>query len=139
MPLTPTFEQAADGSAPRVRHKRPAPLSIRLSQTERDRLLADARGERLGTYIKSRLFGGGAMHRPRATTIADQQALAKLLALLGRSHLASNLNQLAKAVNIGALPLTPETEAELLEAILDVRAMRHLLVAALGRKPEAAR
>lgn len=43
---------------------------------------------------------------------------------MGRSRLSSNLNQLAYAVNIGSLPVTPETEAELLAALRDVQGAR---------------
>ena len=49
--------------------------------------------------------------------VADREAHAQAVALLGRSRLASNLNQLARAVHIGVLPTTPETEAELLRAL----------------------
>jgi hypothetical protein len=46
-----------------------------------------------------------------------------VLALLGRSRLANNLNQLAYAANIGSLPLTPETEEELQAAIAKITSM----------------
>ncbi len=78
--------------------------------------------------------------RSRRTGLAveDRVALAKGLALLGRSRLASNLNQLAYAVNIGSLPVTPETEQELFAALRDVRELRRLFLSALGLKPEDA-
>lgn len=69
--------------------------------------------------------------------IKDRRSLAKLLALLGRSRLASNLNQLAHIANIGALPATPETEAELREAVAAVRDLRRLLIVALGLEDPA--
>lgn len=92
----------------------------------------------LGTYIKSRLFDAGPSVRVRrkGLTIQDREAHARALALLGSSRLSSNLNQMAHAVNIGVLPVTPETEAELYEAVRDVRSIRQLLLAALGLKPE---
>jgi hypothetical protein len=55
-----------------------------------------------------------------------------VLASLGQSRIANNLNQLAKAVNIGALPVTPETESEIVEACAAVSAMRRDLMRALG-------
>jgi hypothetical protein len=70
--------------------------------------------------------------------IQDKEAHARALALLGRSHLSSNLNQIAHAVNTGTLPVTPETEAELFAALRDVRELRRLLLLALGLKPEDA-
>jgi hypothetical protein len=136
MSLTDLFSASTDIQPPERFASRPSPFSLRLTAGERARLVSDAGPLPLGTYIKSRLFAGTAPARRRGPSIADREALAKVLAQLGRSHLASNLNQLARAVNIGALPLTPETEAELLEAIRDVRAMRILLMQALGLKPE---
>lgn len=55
-----------------------------------------------------------------------------MLADLGRSRLSNNLNQLAKAANLGALPLTQEVEAELSAACAAIRYMRHALLVALG-------
>ena len=43
------------------------------------------------------------------------------------------MNLLAKAVNTGSLPVTPETEAELREACAAVLVMREELLMALGR------
>jgi hypothetical protein len=64
--------------------------------------------------------------------VKDQQAIAELLAKLGQSRLSSNLNQLARLANMGALPVTPETETAIIEAAEDVAAMRKLLIEALG-------
>ncbi len=64
--------------------------------------------------------------------IRDRRSLARMLALLGRSRLANNLNQLAYLGNIGSLPFTPETEAELCDALAAVRDLRRLLIIALG-------
>jgi hypothetical protein len=57
--------------------------------------------------------------------------------MLGQSRLSSNLNQLAKAVNTGSLPVTPETERELRQAARDVMVMRRMLIDALGLDPGA--
>lgn len=56
----------------------------------------------------------------------------RLLPRLGQSRIANNLNQLARAANVGALDLTPELEAELHEACAAVLEVRALLVAAVG-------
>ena len=66
----------------------------------------------------------------------DKAALAKVLAALGASRLSQNLNQLARAVNIGAFPVTPETDAELREACRAVVDMRDELLRALGKIPD---
>jgi hypothetical protein len=99
--------------------------------------LAEANGASLGSYIKAKVLGGTAKPaRVRRTglPVHDRKALAQALALLGNSRIASNLNQLAHAANIGALLVTPETERELLDAVEQVRELRRLLLAALGLK-----
>lgn len=120
--------------------KREAPFSIRLSPDDRARLAMEAAGAPLGAYIKAKVLGDTQPIRTRRTglSIEDRTALAKALALLGRSHLSSNLNQIAHAVNIGSLPVTPETEAELFSALRGVHDMRRLLLLALGLKSEGA-
>lgn len=119
---------------------RPAPFSLRLSPPERERLAAEAGGVPLGAYIKSKVLGEAAPMRVRRSglPVEDRKSLAQALALLGRSRLSSNLNQLAHLANIGALPVTPELESELAAALADIREIRRLLMEALGLKPGAA-
>jgi hypothetical protein len=145
MPLSEPFAQVSTGKtyhnpAPDAK-RRPAPFSLRLSETERARLVNEAKGAPLGSYIKAKLLGVPLPQGLRRSGLAveDRQALAKLLALLGASRLSSNLNQMAHLAHIGALPMTPETEAELRAALDDVRDMRRLLLVALGMKPEGGR
>lgn len=132
------FGQDNDGDrqACQLRAKRPAPFSIRLNEEERARLVREAGGTPLGTYIKAKALGEPAL-RSRRTGIAveDRAALAKGLALLGRSRIASTLDQLAYAASIGALPLNDETERELRETLRAVRDLRRLFLMALGMKP----
>jgi nitroreductase len=129
---------SAAAPEPAQKQKRPAPFSIRLSETDRARLADEAAGAPLGQYIKAKLLGGELLERKRrkGLSIQDRAALAQALALLGRSRVSSNLNQIAHAVNIGVLPVTPETEAELAGAVQDVRLMRRLLFSALGYRSE---
>lgn len=124
--------------SPRVRKKKPAPFSLRLSPEERERLIVEAAGAPLGTYIRAKLFSGGVPIRVRRSGLAveDRMALAQALALLGASRLSSNLNQLARLANTGSLPVTPETDAALQAACAEIQAIRALLVRALGLKPE---
>jgi len=145
MSLTETFnplvdEQVYRKPAVKPKKKRPAPFCLRLSPEDRARLAMEAAGAPLGSYIKAKVLGDTPPIRTRRTGLAveDRTALAQVLALLGRSRLSNNLNQLAHAVNIGALPMTPETEAELFAALGDVRDLRRLLLFALGLKPEDA-
>lgn len=55
-------------------------------------------------------------HRPkkrRHKAKVDEKALAEVLAMLGKFRLASNVNQIAKLANMGALAVTPELLEEL--------------------------
>lgn len=117
-------------------HEKPEtrPFSIRLTADEKRLLVERAGRVPLGTYIRDAVLSGDAQakRRRQASPIRDHEALGRVLAALGQSRLSSNLNQLAKAVNIGALPVTPETEAEISDACAAVAAMRGDLVRALG-------
>ena len=110
------------------------PFSMRLTPEERVRLEAEAAGIPLGSYIRAKVLGEPPPVKLRRSGLPtkDRRSLAKLLSLLGRSRLSSNLNQLAHLANIGALPVTPETESFLRMALADVHEARRLLVMALG-------
>jgi len=112
----------------------PAPFSLRLTFEERAALEQAAADMPLGAYIRSRILGEDA--RPRKTRnkrpVEDHQALGQVLGELGRSRIADNLNQLAHAANSGSLPVTPDTEAALMEACREVQALRAEVMRALG-------
>lgn len=114
--------------------RRPAPFSLRLTPEERAKLVSDAGHLSVSAYVKARLFDGAAVPvRTRGRfPVRDHAALAAALGKLGQLRIANNLNQLARAANMGALDLTPELQAELREACAHVAAIRALLVAALG-------
>jgi len=123
--------------------KSPPPFSIRFTDEERAQLNRDAGTLSLAAYMRLKLFADcentpklRKLTRKIAQPSAELAVLGHMLGGLGKSRLASNLNQIAKAANMGALPVTPELEGELSEACADVRAMRQSLVAALGIKPE---
>ena len=143
MSVSSTFNIAsADArvSAGRRRKRRPSPFSLRLTEAERARLAVEAAGAPLGTYIKAKVLGEARPSRMSRTglPVRDKRALGQALALRGRSRLASNLNQLAFAANIGALDLNHATASRLAEALDDVRAIRLMLLTALGLKAETA-
>lgn len=100
--------------ATRKKTKAPPPFSLRLSVEERKKLEEAAAGMPLGTYIKTKLFDGDLSPRRTrgAAPVKDHASLAQVLGMLGNMRLANNLNQLARAANIGTLPLTPEVEEE---------------------------
>jgi hypothetical protein len=121
---------------PNNNSKLAVPFCLRLTFDERAALEKEAGNKPLGAYIRSKLFHGSeAPRRVRTRTrkpLKDERALGKLLGELGKARLANNLNQLAKAVNMGSLPVTPDTEKALQRACMAIQDMRDLLMQALG-------
>ena len=117
----------------------PPPFSLRLTYEERARLDAERGSKTLAAYIRERLFGVDAAPRKKRgnSPVQDKEALGRMAGALGQSRLSQNMNQLAKAVNSGSLPVTPETEAEIKEACRDIAEMRKELMAALGKVPRS--
>ncbi len=126
------------------RSKHPPPFSIRFNEEERAYLDKQAGSQPLAAYIRQVLFEGADfskknLRRPKqklGQPSVDHRVLAEALGNLGQSRLASNMNQIAKAANVGALPVTQDLERELHEACSVIRNMRHLLIEALGIKAE---
>lgn len=134
-PISGDFRNAVEHGPTRQANstKPPPPFSLRLSAEERAELLRRAGNMPLGAYIRFCLLENE--KRPRRTRrqpVKDEQALAKVLGELGKAKLANNLNQLAKAANLGSLPVGPETEQAIVEACQEVRRMRETLMVALG-------
>jgi len=116
-PISGEFRDAAEHSAARARRAK-SPGNMPLGAYIRFRLLENAESPR----------------RSRRQPIKNEQALAKVLGELGKAKLANNLNQLAKAANLGSLPAGPETEQAIVEACQDIRRMREALMLALGMR-----
>lgn len=110
------------------------PFSLRLTKDERISLERRAGSMPLGSYIKSLLFAENAptYRARRKPPVADQKSLADVLACLGASLIANNLNQLAHAANTGTLYFDSDTKIEIERAAGDIRAMRLMLMRALG-------
>ncbi|MEO0569533.1 MAG: hypothetical protein AAF066_17505 [Pseudomonadota bacterium] len=115
---------------------RAAPFSIRLSEEERSKLETQAGSMPLAAYVKSVVFADAApiYRKTRKPPVAEQQLLAEILARLGQSRTANNLNQIAKHLNQGTLVIDEELGKDLQQAVLDVAWMRATLIDALGLK-----
>lgn len=115
---------------------RPAPFSLRLSDDERQQLETHAGSMPLASYIKSVVFAAEApkYRRRQKPPVAEQQLLAAVLARLGSTRTASNLNQIAKGINQGTLIVDEELEADLNAAIAEIAWMRATLMQALNVK-----
>lgn len=113
------------------------PFSLRLTFEERAKLEKQAAGMPLGAYIRKQVFGKDAT--PRKTRgkhpVKDHVALGRVLGALGQSRLSNNVNQLARAVNTGSLPVTPDTEQSIIEACEAIEEIRIELLKALGSEP----
>ena len=111
------------------------PFSLRLTPEERSRLERQAGSRPLGEYIRSCLLGGQQTKRRASRAqfpTKDRQAIAKVLALLGKSSLGASLAKFAESARIGALPVTEETELMLRRACADIAAIKSLIMKALG-------
>jgi hypothetical protein len=130
------FSIAAAPSPKKSKRRYTPPFSLRLTVEERKWLDELAGNQPLGSYIRDRLLGEQTEKRRKTRKPApDTALLALVLSELGRSRLASNINQLAKAANIGTLDVTPETEREIVQACAEIQAIRTLLITALGVAP----
>lgn len=111
--------------------RRIAPLSIRLNETERRRLAILAGDMPVSTYVKSIVLAPNA--RPARYATADARAFSRLLAELGRSGLASNLDRIVRQAEAGTLYCDQSLLDQLRAACADVRSIRALLMDALGK------
>lgn len=141
--LENTFSASVGGTPDRqtkpARRKRGPTVSIRVSEDERAALIRETDGDSLNAYLRARMFGTNAasgQRRRHSGSVKDREALARILASLGRSRLPSNLNQIARLAHVGKLPVSENLAVDLREACSDISAMRRDLIAALGLKPQ---
>jgi len=111
-----------------------SPITLRVTNEERERLKSLAAGMSVSGYIRKCIFAGDITRRKRQShmPVKDQEAMARALALLGASRIANNLNQLAHQANIGSLIMDEDACTQIDEAYAHVRLMRDELVSALG-------
>lgn len=111
-------------------------VTLRLTEDEMSQLKAVAHGISVSAYIRNCVFGSEATPRKRRAymPVADQEALARVLYLLGQTHFANNLNQIAYHANCGTLSMDEATEDEIRETCAHIAFMRVKLIEALGIK-----
>ncbi len=121
---------------PASKEKSLSPYSIRFTEEERAFLDKHAAGMSWADYIRARVFDEFIPKRRtrNKTPVKDYWFLSRILGELGRSRIANNLNQIARAVNTGTLIVSAETERLIQEACRAVIQMRDLLLQALGLK-----
>ena len=137
-PNIAAFKKAS--KAPKKR-KGPPPVSVRLTEQEYERLRYDAGVMSMAAYIRLKVFEQEetAPHRKpytrkKMTPSSELTMIGHMLGGLGESETASNLNHIAKAVQIGALPVSPELSDKIEDACEAVQDIRLMLVSALGVK-----
>jgi len=141
-PNVQSFNQVAQDGSKRRKNPSP-PFSIRFTDEERARLDQAAGTLSLAAYIRLKLFEGeDSPPSPKRMTKKPQQPSAELAVLghmlggLGQSKIANNLNQIAKAANMGVLPVGQDLENELWKSCAEIQQMRVALIEALGVKSQ---
>lgn len=114
--------------------KCPSPITLRVTDEEREMLKAAAAGMSVSAYIRKCVFGDATAPRKirSKVPVKDQAALARILGMMGQSRIANNLNQLAYQANAGSLLIDEKSEKEINEAYTHTLFMRAELVKALG-------
>jgi hypothetical protein len=129
--MTPAADKPLSkrGRRPKIPEGRKTHITIRLHAAERGAI--DARAERLGitagSYVRLVVLDAPVPRQARRPPV-ERKAIARLLGLLG--NIASNINQVARAVNSGE-ELDDELFDSALTAIADMRAEA---LQALGRE-----
>jgi predicted RNA-binding protein YlxR (DUF448 family) len=113
--------------------------SIRFTQQEIEEIDAHAvhEGVSRSAYIRKCCITNNPSPRRRvkASPVSNQKSLSKVLGLLGASRLASNINQIAHAINSGrVIVLSPDMEAVIRECRDHLKAIKDALYHALGIK-----
>lgn len=110
-------------------------FSMRLTQGQFDTLRQNAGSMPLSTYAKSVLFAEDVQtvrQSPRVID-GDRMLLAKILAQLGQSEIASNLETMAREAEAGNLVVDQVERLCLLRAYAELKKIRELLLASLGK------
>jgi hypothetical protein len=109
---------------------------LRLSDAERESLRQRAGDVPISTYVKQVVLAGGVLPRGNTPKVVsqDRALAARALALLGSSHIFQNLSQLARAAEAGSLFVDDDMKSRLHQACADVKAMRLVLMHALGKE-----
>lgn len=111
-------------------------LSIPLTRDLKADLERRAGRQPVSAYARGVLFPANdntpQMLRSPRRSRKDRLAVATVLARLGAMDAAANLHELARLARFGALPMTPEVEAALLQACDDIAEIKSLLMKAIG-------
>jgi hypothetical protein len=129
--IEPAFNKVAKSSP---KPKRPSPISIRFSDSQKAKLKIQADGQALGPYIKKIVLQelhNSTANAPRMST-TDFEAYARVLSELGRSNLHMSLRTIADRATKGSLDIDDGVIEAIEGACASIVAMRNDLIAFLG-------
>lgn len=155
MTLKSVFSQSSDVAAsaaskqvtprspqkPKPMRERVPPVSIRVTAEERAQLQKAADGQSMNGYLRSRIFGPAASPEPRMrgkAPVKDYEALARVLAALGRSGIPDALSRLTAMQERRRMGSQGAADIALERACADIAIMRAELIRALGLQAKAA-
>ena len=112
------------------------PISVRFSRDELKHIARAAQklGLSRSEFIRLRTLGAEVIS-DRKSKITRKQLLAQILGKLGHSSLPTSLLELSDAAKRGHLILDEEVSDQLATACADISEIRHLLLKALGLRP----
>lgn len=121
------------------RKKHAPPLSVRMTLAQKARLKqrADAAGRTMGSFVRKLVFDEAIPEIKERTPRGDMTLIGQLLGKIGASRIPNNLNQLAKAMHSGSLPVTPEVLQSVDAACKEIHEMNQLLHKALKPPSES--
>lgn len=132
--LSHWFTRSGTSPAP-AKKKRPSPISIRVSEEEREELARLAGSQSINAYVRSRIFSGSTLPRTRGgAPMKDYEALARALSLLGRSDLQTRLSALLIALQSNAAIAPDGVANEVRQTQEAVHEIRDAIIKALGLK-----
>lgn len=132
------FSSQSTFDAKPKREKRPAPLSLRLSNGEREELERLANGKSLSGYIRQSIFENSTSLkkiRTRNPPIQDYKMLARVLRALANADTINTITHIGRTDAIRPL-LSRELQVAVQQACSDIADMRQQLIAALGLRSE---
>lgn len=112
-------------------------FSLRISEKQKLLLQQRAKSHGLSVSAYGRMMLLSETIEDRARMLADaasDKELAQILAVLGQTRIANNLNQIAKAINTGTLIISPDVIKQINESYDTVLWIRATLIKALGLK-----
>ncbi|MEW8626275.1 MAG: hypothetical protein AB2551_11025 [Candidatus Thiodiazotropha sp.] len=115
---------------PKPRKEQTFPFTLRLTVSERRFLEKKAGNLSLGEYIRLKALGESRVRRSSKgmQPLKGQPILSKLLGTLGGTRIASNISQLATAVDQGYVTLPPQAGHAIYLAHADIKEIKTALL-----------